>query len=56
VELFSGLIFFLPIITKREIATTEKTREPTTGQGAVASEVPSMTIKKAPNANPAIKA
>ena len=49
-------MFFLPISTKRKIAATEKTLEPTTGHGAVVSEVPSMTMKKAPKASPAIRA
>ena len=51
IEFSAGFMFFLAINTNRKIAKTEKTRDPTTGQGAVVSDVPSMTIKKAPNQN-----
>ena len=55
-EFSAGFMFFLAINTNRKIAKTEKTRDPTTGQGAVVSAVPSMTIKKAPNPSQAITA
>lgn len=52
----AGFIFFLVNPAKRKSTSTENTRDPTIGHGAVVSEVPSITMKNAPNPNPAITA